>query len=207
SWRFSSLPYSTRRLDGVRASGAWLALESSLPPSPFLSRSSIGRRHRSNSPTHEQTHSSRIPRMRPQKVTGALMAAAKVRSGIRSLFALNAATGEKLWMYDPQVPASWVPYTAACRGVAFYSNPSAAAGQACAERIIEGTLDMRLIAVDAKSGQPCQDFGKNGAADLKVGLAQKDSDAGAVTPVIPGTAAITSAPVIVQGVVVSGHQV
>jgi quinoprotein glucose dehydrogenase len=91
--------------------------------------------------------------------------------------------------------------------VAYYSNPSATAGQACAERIIEGTLDMRLIAVDAKSGQPCQDFGKNGSADLKVGLAQKDSDTGAVTPVIPGTAAITSAPVIVRGVVVSGHQV
>jgi quinoprotein glucose dehydrogenase len=71
---------------------------------------------------------------------------------MNKLFALNAATGEKLWMYDPQVPAAWVPYTAACRGVAFYRNPNATAGQACAERIIEGTLDMRLIAVDAKSG-------------------------------------------------------
>jgi len=126
---------------------------------------------------------------------------------MNKLFALNAATGEKLWMYDPEVPASWVPYTAACRGVAYYSNPRATAGQACAERIIEGTLDMRLIAVDARSGQPCQDFGKNGAADLKVGLAQKDGATGAVTPVIPGTAAITSPPVVVQGVVVSGHQV
>src|SRR5258705_2943999 len=59
----------------------------------------------------------------------------------------------------------------------------------------------------AQSGEPWQDFGKNGAADLKVGLAQKDSASGAVTPVIPGTAAITSAPVIVRGIVVSGHQV
>jgi quinoprotein glucose dehydrogenase len=126
---------------------------------------------------------------------------------MNKLFALNAATGEKLWMYDPQVPLNWVPYTAACRGVAFYSNPSAAAGQACAQRIIEGTLDMRLIAVDAKSGESCQDFGNKGAVDLKVGLAQKDSATGAVTPAIPGTAAITSAPVIVHGVVVSGHQV
>jgi quinoprotein glucose dehydrogenase len=38
---------------------------------------------------------------------------------MNKLFALNATTGEKLWMYDPQVPISWVPYTAACRGVAF----------------------------------------------------------------------------------------
>jgi quinoprotein glucose dehydrogenase len=126
---------------------------------------------------------------------------------MNKLFALDAATGKQLWMYDPKVPPEWVPYTAACRGVAFYTNLNAAVGQACAERIIEGTLDMRLIAVDAHTGQPCADFGDTGAADLKVGLAQKDSDTGAVTPVIPGTAAITSAPVIVQGVVVSGHQV
>ena len=104
---------------------------------------------------------------------------------MNKVFKLNAATGEKLWMYDPEVSASWVPYTAACRGVAYYENPKATGGQACAQRIIEGTLDMRLIAVDAKTGQPCQDFGKNGAADLKVGLAQKDSATGAVTPVIP----------------------
>src|SRR5258706_13891484 len=126
---------------------------------------------------------------------------------MNQLFALNAATGEKLWMYDPKVPAQWVPYTAACRGVAFYRNPNAAPGQACAERIIEGTLDMRLIAVDAKSGEPCRDFGDNGAADLKVGLAQKDGATGAVTPVIPGTAAITSPPVIVGGLVASAHRV
>jgi len=93
---------------------------------------------------------------------------------MNKLFALKAATGEKLWMYDPQVPPSWVPYTAACRGVAFIATPVPL-------RIIEGTLDMRLIAVDARSGQPCQDFGKNGSADLKVGLAQKDSDTGAVS--------------------------
>ena len=128
-------------------------------------------------------------------------------TSMNKLFALNAATGEKLCMYDPQVPTKWVPYTAACRGVAFYKNPKATSGEPCSERIIEGTLDMRLIAVDAKTGQPCAGFGNNGAADLKVGLAQKDTATGAVTPVIPGTAAITSSPVIVQGVVVSGHQV
>src|SRR5262249_40883031 len=95
-------------------------------------------------------------------------------TGMNKLFALNAATGEKQWMYDPHVPESWVPYTAACRGVAFYRNPNATAGQACAERIIEGTLDMRLIAVDAKTGERCQDFGRNGARGLTVGLGRKE---------------------------------
>jgi quinoprotein glucose dehydrogenase len=69
------------------------------------------------------------------------------------LFALNAATGEKRWTYDPQVPQEWVPYTAACRGVTYYKNPRATEGEPCAERIIVGTLDMRLVAVDARTGQ------------------------------------------------------
>jgi quinoprotein glucose dehydrogenase len=92
---------------------------------------------------------------------------------MNKLFALNAATGEKLWIYDPEAPTSWVPYTAACGGLAYYENPNATVGEACAARIIEGTLDMRLIAVDAKSGQPRQDFGKNGSAELKVGLGRR----------------------------------
>src|SRR5262245_8414985 len=41
-------------------------------------------------------------------------------TAMNKLFALNAATGEKQWLYDPEVPTAWVPYTAACRGVTFY---------------------------------------------------------------------------------------
>jgi quinoprotein glucose dehydrogenase len=128
-------------------------------------------------------------------------------SAMNVMFAVNPATGEKLWSYDPKVPKAWVPYTAACRGVTFYHVPDSAPGTVCAERVIEGTLDMRLIAVDAATGKPCADFGVNGEANLKEGLGQKDSSSGGASAVIPGTAAITAPPVIVQGVVVTGHQV
>src|SRR3546814_20601023 len=37
-----------------------------------------------------------------------------------------------------------------------------AANAPCATRIIEGTLDARLVAVDARTGKPCPDFGDNG---------------------------------------------
>jgi quinoprotein glucose dehydrogenase len=67
----------------------------------------------------------------------------------------------------------------------------------CAARIIEGTLDGRLIAVDARTGRPCADFGVNGAADIKIGMGE----------VIPGMVSITSPPTIVRGVIVTGHQV
>ncbi|HYD46465.1 MAG TPA: membrane-bound PQQ-dependent dehydrogenase, glucose/quinate/shikimate family, partial [Phenylobacterium sp.] len=126
------------------------------------------------------------------------------------LIALDAATGREKWRYDPKVSDDAIPYTAACRGVAYYARPIAAAPlpagaapqplpapQACDRRIIEGTLDGRLIAVDAVSGRPCADFGFGGAVDIKAGMGD----------VIPGMVSITSAPTIVRGVIVTGHQV
>ena len=140
------------------------------------------------------------------------------------LIALDARTGEQRWRYDPQVSDDWIPYTAACRGVAYHETGASAAGPAptsgrgvaptparpaatpgattaatapCSARIIEGTLDGRLIAVDARTGRPCADFGTNGAVDIKIGMGD----------VIPGMVSITSAPTIVQGVIVTGHQV
>ncbi len=113
------------------------------------------------------------------------------------LIALNAATGEQRWRYDPNVPDKAIPYTAACRGVVYYAVPGMAADQPCATRVIEGTLDARLIAVDARSGRPCADFGSNGQADIKQGMGQ----------VPAGYVSINSPPTLVRGVLVVGHQV
>lgn len=118
-------------------------------------------------------------------------------SATNILIALDPATGKQRWRYDPQVSDDWIPYTAACRGVAYYAVPDAAADAACATRIIEGTLDGRLIAVDARTGRPCADFGANGAVDIKRGMGE----------VAPGMVSITSPPTIVRGVIVTGHQV
>ena len=138
------------------------------------------------------------------------------------LVALNAADGTERWRFDPKIKDKSIPYTAACRGVSYYEVPAiaqqaadadvaadlanAAPGvpvltqlprSACAARIIEGTLDGRLIAVDAATGKPCAGFGNNGQVDITLGMG--DSPAGYVS--------ITSPPAIVQGVVVTGHQV
>jgi len=83
--------------------------------------------------------------------------------------ALDAATGKPAWRYDPQVADEWIPYTTACRGVAYYRVPETAANTPCAGRIIEGTLDSRLIALDALTGRPCADFNGNGQQDTKIG--------------------------------------
>lgn len=113
------------------------------------------------------------------------------------LIALDAASGEERWRYDPRVPDENIPYTAACRGVVYYATPGANSNEPCARRIIEGTLDARLIAVDARTGQPCPQFGENGAVDITIGMGD----------VSPGMVSITSPPVVVRGVIVTGHQV
>ena len=43
------------------------------------------------------------------------------------IVALDAATGKPVWRVDPHVPDKWIPYTTACRGVAYYRCPDAAA--------------------------------------------------------------------------------
>ncbi|MEW5687144.1 MAG: membrane-bound PQQ-dependent dehydrogenase, glucose/quinate/shikimate family [Pseudomonadota bacterium] len=111
--------------------------------------------------------------------------------------AIDAQTGKEIWRFDPKVSDKAIPYTAACRGVSYYEVPGAAPTTQCAARIIYGTLDGRLIAVDAQTGRACADFGQGGQADIKTGMGE----------VIPGMVSITSAPTIVRGVVVTGHQV
>ncbi|PVM82937.1 membrane-bound PQQ-dependent dehydrogenase, glucose/quinate/shikimate family [Caulobacter endophyticus] len=118
-------------------------------------------------------------------------------SAMNKLFALDARDGKQRWTYDPKVSKDAIPYTAACRGVTYFAQPDAPPGAACATRIIEGTLDGRLIAVDARTGKPCPGFGRNGQVDIKLGMGQ----------VVPGMVSITSAPTIVRGIIVTGHQV
>lgn len=118
-------------------------------------------------------------------------------TGMNVLIALDPITGKERWRYDPKVADEAIPYTAACRGVSYFAAPGAEPNSPCAVRIIEGTLDGRIIAVDARNGRPCPDFGTGGQVDMKLGMG----------PVFPGMVSITSPPTIVQGVIVTGHQV
>ena len=129
----------------------------------------------------------------PLKVGGSLY----LCSAKNILIALDPATGKERWRHDPKVPDSAIPYTAACRSVSYYVVPGADPAEACATRIIEGTLDARLIAVDARNGLPCEGFGKGGQVDTKANMGS--------TPA--GMVSITSAPTIVRDVIVTGHQI
>lgn len=121
---------------------------------------------------------------------------------LNTVTALDAATGKTKWTFDPGVTSKAVPYTPACRSLAYFAEPAAApttdvaaTGGACAARIIVGTLDARIIELDARDGKRCASFGNNGEVKLTEGMGE----------VYQGYVAITSAPVVVRDTLIVGH--
>ncbi len=107
--------------------------------------------------------------------------------------ALDQETGREIWRFDPKSDLKGV-YAATCRGVSYHQ--SAEAGL-CQKRILFGTSDARLMAVDAVTGRACPGFGEGGTVDLLEGLG-----------IVPkGYVYPTSPPAVVNGVVVTGHWV
>ena len=99
-----------------------------------------------------------------------------------NLIALEADTGKELWKREINAQSKvWQR----CRGLAYFDvtaplPPSTVggatpvqqlqAGANCQHRLLTNTIDARLIAVDADTGEFCQGFGQNGQVDLKAGL-------------------------------------
>jgi quinoprotein glucose dehydrogenase len=110
----------------------------------------------------------------------------------RAVVALDAATGEMLWMHseneDKRAEAS--PRRLSGRGLAYWTDGKQ-------ERILYVTIGYRLIALDAKTGSPVPGFGKGGAVDLKTDF---DQDIDLVT----GVVGLHAAPVVAKDVVIVG---
>lgn len=106
--------------------------------------------------------------------------------------ALDAETGATRWRFDPELKDSKVGFTTTCRGVTYFKAPQPPAD--CPERILTATTDARLIAVDAKTGKRCTDFGTNGEVTLLSGMGD----------VKPGFYYVTSPPTLAKGVAVLG---
>ena len=67
----------------------------------------------------------------------------------------------------------------------------------CRSRIVTNTNDARVIALDAKTGTPCADFGSNGEIKIDIGKSLQ----------WPGEFQITSAPVVSRGVIIVGSAI
>src|SRR5262245_30729271 len=80
------------------------------------------------------------------------------------VISLDPATGIEKRTYDPQVNLDRHYSETTSRGVSAWPAPNDK--RKVARRIFTGTLDARLIALDAATGKPCADFGENGQVDL-----------------------------------------
>ena len=110
------------------------------------------------------------------------------------IIALDPETGVQRWRFDPHIDRS-LPYgEVTSRGVSLWEDSDIKHQGACIRRIFTGTLDARLIAVDAATGSPCNDFGTDGQVDLTTGVRLRDK----------ADYLVTSPPAIYQNVVVVG---
>ncbi len=127
----------------------------------------------------------------PLMVNGILYATGGNR---RSVFALDAATGELIWVHGEREGArgAAAPRQLSGRGVAFWSDGKE-------ERILYVTPGYRLMALDAKTGVPIKSFGEAGAVDLKL------NDDQTIQPdLTTGEIGLQSAPVVAKDTVIVG---
>src|SRR5690606_719966 len=82
------------------------------------------------------------------------------------VIALDPATGQRRWRFDPRIARDVHYSRVASRGVASWVDRRAAAASPCSHRILMGTLDGRLIALDGRTGRACADFGSGGSIQL-----------------------------------------
>ena len=95
----------------------------------------------------------------PLMVNGVVYTTAGSR---RAAIALDAATGELLWVHGEREGArgAAAPRQLSGRGLAYWSDGKE-------ERILYVTPGYRLICLDAKTGELIRSFGNNGAVDMK----------------------------------------
>jgi quinoprotein glucose dehydrogenase len=130
----------------------------------------------------------------PLVVNGIMYTTAGTR---RSVISLDAATGELLWVhrYPEGTRGANAPRQLSGRGLAYWTDGRGD------DRVIYFTPGYRMIALNAKTGQPIRTFGKDGVVDLKVGAVfgsdqQIDLETGEI--------GLHSTPVVVKDVVLVG---
>jgi quinoprotein glucose dehydrogenase len=125
----------------------------------------------------------------PLMVKGVLYTTAGTR---RAVVAIDAGTGEQLWMHGEQEGArgAAAPRQLSGRGLAYWSDGKEA-------RILYVTPGYQLVALDAKTGARVPGFGVNGIVDLK----QNDDQ---TIDALSGEIGLHATPVVAKDVVIVG---
>lgn len=117
---------------------------------------------------------------------------------LNNVIALNPATGALQWRFEfDKSPDETVNPVYNCRGVAYWeSTNNIEASVACGKRVLQATDSGKLLALDADTGQLCENFGEDGIVDLNA-LDYRGE----------GRVSVTSAPAIVNDILVIGATV
>jgi quinoprotein glucose dehydrogenase len=115
------------------------------------------------------------------------------------VIALDPDTGIERWVFDPGIARNVEYGDFASRGVSAWLDRVVPASRPCRLRIFVATAQSQLFALDGTTGRRCTDFGANGMVDLKTGLR--------VPPFEPQAYSMTSPPVVVNGVVITGSSI
>jgi quinoprotein glucose dehydrogenase len=113
--------------------------------------------------------------------------------------AVDPATGVERWAFDARLDLAGDYGDFTNRGVSTWLDPGAAGDRPCRRRIFVTPVDARLIALDARTGNPCADFGEHGQVHLDRGLLN--------APAYNSEYSVTSPPAIVNGLVIVGSSV
>jgi quinoprotein glucose dehydrogenase len=120
-----------------------------------------------------------------------------VETGTNVVIALDPQSGRPRWRFDPHIDRTRRYAEVSSRGVSVWESAAAAPGSACRRRVFTGTLDARLLAIDAETGRPCADFGEAGQVDLTRGVRIRDV----------GAYLVTSPPAVYGNVVIVGSAI
>jgi quinoprotein glucose dehydrogenase len=115
----------------------------------------------------------------------------------RAVIALDAKTGELLWVhrYPEGARGAAAPRQLSGRGLAYWTDGKGD------ERILYVTPGYRLIALDAKTGTMVRSFGKDGVVDMKVGVV---FGTGQQIDLETGEIGLHSTPLVVKDLVLIG---
>ena len=109
----------------------------------------------------------------------------------RDAVAVDAATGELLWMHRLDEGSRRSPRVLSGRGVGYWTDGRGD------ERIYYVSIGYQLVGLNARTGQPLGDFGKNGVIDLR----EQDDQA---MDVMTADVGWNGAPVVARNVVIIG---
>src|SRR5262249_42929729 len=116
-----------------------------------------------------------------------------VSTSLSQVAAIDGTSGHTLWVYDPHSYDNGAPpnFGFTHRGVAYWTDGRET-------RILVGTGDAYLIALDARTGKPVLGFGNNGKIDLPLGLRRN------ISRHLYG---ISSPPIVCHNIVIVGSSI